>query len=97
VVDTAAILIPELSRRICAIFNLDPLATLASGALLLSAQAEDAGAIISALESAGITCREIGRVEEGSGEVFYMRNGARHAMPRPVRDEIARVYEHKPA
>jgi len=49
------------------------------------------------LKAAGIACSEIGRVEEGSGEVWRIQKGAKELMPRPVRDEIARVYEQHTA
>ena len=64
VIDPAAVLVPELSRRICAAFGLNPLATIASGALLIAAAADDAPAIHSALESQGIACSEIGWIVE---------------------------------
>ncbi len=91
VIDSAAVPIPPLSRRICAAFGIDPLATIASGALLMAAAADDAPAIRAALEHEGIACAEIGRVEDGAPGV-WQADGA--AFPRPARDEIARAYEN---
>jgi hydrogenase maturation factor len=96
-IDTASILISQLSQRICSIFDLDPLATLASGSLLLTTFPEDAAAIMRTLKAAGIACREIGRVEEGPGEVMCIKNGVKGLLPRPTRDEITKVYERKTA
>jgi hydrogenase expression/formation protein HypE len=96
-IDSQLIFIPALSQRICSIFELDPLATLASGALLLTTYPEDVDAIIRTLKAAGIACHEIGRVEEGPGEVWHMQNGVKKLMTRPTRDEITKVYEHAPA
>jgi hydrogenase expression/formation protein HypE len=93
VIDPQSILIPPLSQQICTIFNLDPLATLASGALLLTIEAQDTLNIIRALKTAGIACREIGRVESGSGEVWQIENGFKQKLMRPLRDEITKVYE----
>ena len=93
VMDPQTVVIPSLSRQVCAVFDLDPLATLASGALLLTAYAQDVPGIIRALEDEGIACSQIGRVEEGSGSVWQIQNGQKIALPRPMRDEITRVYE----
>jgi hydrogenase maturation factor len=90
VIDPAAVLVPDLSRRVCAAFGLDPLATIASGALLIAAAAGDAPAIKAALESQGIACCEIGRVAAGPAGVWQADG---RGFPRPARDEIARVYE----
>jgi hydrogenase maturation factor len=90
VVDPASVPVPELSRRVCAAFGLDPLATIASGALLLAVEGGDAPAIRAALEAENILCAEIGWVEQGSHGVFTPGGSA---LPRPTRDDIARVYE----
>ncbi len=90
IVDPAAVLVPDISRRVCSAFGLDPLATIASGALLIAAADGDAPAILTALESEGIACCEIGRVAGGPAGVGQADG---QAFPRPARDEIARVYE----
>ncbi len=90
IVDQDAVPVLELSARICAVLGLDPLAAIASGALLLTAAAEDAPAICKALEDEGILCAEIGVVEAGE---FGVSMGDGMLLPRPVRDEIARLYE----
>ena len=90
VIDPAAVLVPDLARRVCAAFGLNPLATIASGALLIAAAAEDAPAIRAALESEGIACSEIGRVTDGPAGVWQADG---EVFPRPARDDIAKVYE----
>ena len=90
VVDPAAVPVPELARRICDHLGIDPLASIASGALLLACDAQDAGAICSALQVEGISCAQIGRVE--AGEVQVTTPGG-VLLPRPARDEIARLFE----
>ena len=91
--DPGAVPIPPLSARVCRAFDLDPLAAIASGALLFSASPQDTPAIRRALESEGIRCAEIGRVEEGPAAVWVERGAAREPLARPERDEIARVFE----
>lgn len=89
-IDTEAIPVPPLAQRVCAAFDLDPLATIASGALLLTATAADAEPIMGALEEAGIACAAIGRVEEGPAGALDART--RRPLRRPEQDEIGRAY-----
>lgn len=91
--DPGAVPVPELAARLCRHLDIDPLASIASGALLLTAPESDAARIREAVEAAGITCREIGRVEAGDPAV--LRAGASGPEPCsvPERDEIARLLE----
>jgi hydrogenase maturation factor len=89
-VDQTAVPVPPLSARVCAAFGLNALATIASGALLLGAAAEDAAAIQTALHAAGLICAEIGAVE--AGEAAVLDKDGRFPLPRPEQDEIGRVY-----
>ena len=98
VFDPASVQVPGLSRRICAVFGLDPLATIASGALLLAVEATDAQAIIEAVRTEGIPCSLIGTVEQGQPQV-WQETGALHErslLQRPLRDEITRAFETHP-
>jgi len=90
-VDPQAILIPDLACRVCAAFGVDPLAAIASGALLVAAPDGESEKIIRALEVEGILCAEIGRAEAGSPGVIDATSG--ELLPHPARDEIARVFE----
>jgi hydrogenase maturation factor len=89
-VDTTAVPIPHLAQKVCATFDLNPLATIASGALLLTDVAGDVPAIVAALQDEGIGCAEIGVVVEGKTAVYDQSN---QLLPRPSRDEITRVFE----
>jgi hydrogenase maturation factor len=92
-IDPTAIPIPALSKKICAHFKLDPLATIASGALLLACHPADESSIIKGLADQGINCTQIGTVEKGKPEVWQQNKAGRTLLPRPVRDEITRAYE----
>jgi hydrogenase expression/formation protein HypE len=78
--------LPE-GRRLCDAFGLDPLGTIASGALLLAVDPAAAGAVIAACEGSAIACRAIGRVTERAA-------GATGGDPMPVfpQDEISRLF-----
>jgi len=91
-VETQAAPIPQLSARICEALGIDPLAAIASGALLICVQAQAAGAVRQAMEAGGIPCSEIGWVEAGSPGVWEIKSGERTLLARPARDEIARIF-----
>jgi hydrogenase maturation factor len=93
VVNTQKIFIPPLAGRICAVFEIDPLASIASGALLLTTPADQVAQICQTLELDGIPCSEIGEVERGKSQVWIEKDGKRDLLQYPKRDEIARVFE----
>ncbi len=92
-VDLVRVPVPALSARICVALGLDPFAAIASGALLLTAVPGDASTIRQALEGEGILCAEIGVVEPGPAAVWRTDASGRVILPRPDRDEIARLFE----
>lgn len=92
-VDPGAVHVPLLAQRVCEAFGLDPLATIASGALLLTADSAGAPAIIAALRAAGIACSQIGQVQDGPAGVWTGAPAQPAPLPRPQRDDIARVFE----
>ena len=88
-IDPAAIPIPLLSARVCAALGLNPLATIASGALLLTAAPADVSAIQAALVAGGIPCADIGVVQAGAPQAC----SAAGPLPRPARDDIAPLFD----
>jgi hydrogenase expression/formation protein HypE len=87
--------VPNLARQICQSLNIDPLAAMASGALLLTVEPENVGPICLRLKSANIACTEIGFVEAGPPTVFQVGTKGRQHWPKPTRDEIARLYQQQ--
>jgi len=92
-VDVQRISIPPLAERICRVFEINPLAAIASGALLLTVPAKQAGSTCRALEIEGIACSEIGKIKPGKGKVWIDQGGKVSLLKYPERDEIARVFE----
>ena len=92
-IELDSIHIPELSGRICRAFNLDPLGTIASGALLMAVDAASVTPILHTLQAEGIFCSEIGVIETGPVQVWKSMQGKRSLLERPSRDEITRLYE----
>lgn len=93
IVASKKIPIDPLALRICQHFNIDPLATISSGALLLAVPPEAVETICATLVRHNIPCTPIGQVEKGTPEVLQIINGQSHTLPLPARDEIARVFE----
>ena len=93
VIDPKVVLIPEIAEKVCQAFWINPLATIASGALLLTVPKEDVRVVCQALESEGIDCEEIGFVEAGPPRVLQTTDDNPVRLPRPKRDEIARLFE----
>lgn len=86
-IDLEAVLWFEPGRALCRALGIDPLATLASGALLAAFPPDRANAARSALASRGHAVAVIGTAEPGSG--VCDTRGRR--LPWPDRDEIARL------
>ncbi len=87
-VDLSLVPVSDLAKRVCNLFGLDPFATIASGALLMTVDPADEGAIMASLHAAGIECAAIGTVESGTGRVW--NKGI--ALHRPMRDDITKVF-----
>lgn len=92
-VDPARVPVPALAARVCVAFGLDPMASLASGALLLAAPELDADNIRQAFAAEGLVCVDIGSVEAGPPAVWVNGEAGLTLLARPARDEIARLYE----
>jgi hydrogenase maturation factor len=84
-------LVPE-GARLCAAFGLDPLGTIASGALLLTAAPAAAAEILDAWRSIGVAGAEIGRVTAAAEGVVLVEDGRARPMPRFEQDEITRLF-----
>jgi len=88
-----AVNISPLAQKVCTIFEIDPLAAISSGALLITAPTQDAKAIIHALNSQNIPCTEIGSIEDGEPVVWINSAHPSQQLPLPTRDELAKVFE----
>jgi hydrogenase expression/formation protein HypE len=92
-VDRAAIPVLPETATLCEEFDLNPLGLIASGALLLAVEADDAAAVLAALRSAEIGAAQIGQVEPAEAGVRLVVRGREVRLPRFDRDEITRLFE----
>ena len=84
-------ILPE-GRELCAAFGLDPLGTIASGALLLTLAPADAGIVIHALARESIDSHFIGQVVPREQGVVLVQGSRQEPLPVFARDEIAKLF-----
>ncbi|MHC1772442.1 MAG: AIR synthase family protein [Flexilinea sp.] len=89
--DSRLVPISGLSQKICSFFGLNPLNTIASGALLMSVAPEDANKIIRALINEGIPCAKIGTISDKK-QVQVWNQADQKPLFRPEQDEIAKIF-----
>ena len=84
--------LPE-GRALCEAFGLDPLGTLASGSLLMTLNAAEAGIVIHALAREKIDSHFSGQVVPREQGVMLVEGTRQWPLPTFPRDEIARFFE----
>ena len=85
------VVLPE-GRELCAAVGVDPLGTIASGALLLTLAPADAGIVIHALAREGIDSHFIGQVVPRAEGVTLVSGSRRAPLPVFARDEITKLF-----
>jgi hydrogenase maturation factor len=92
VVEKSAIPILPEAARLCDTLGIDPLASIASGALLITVKETATAKLMQNVGRAGIAIAKIGTVTD-PGEVLLMDGGQIQPLPRPARDAIAELFE----
>jgi hydrogenase maturation factor len=82
----------EESALLCRAYGLDPLGTIASGALLIATPAEEALQIQQALQVNNIACAVIGRIVPPSEGVLFKDGSKLQPLPQFIRDEITKLF-----
>jgi hydrogenase maturation factor len=81
--------IREETRKICGLLNIDPLRTISSGALIISALPEKAAKIVTALEGKGINASIIGQVVKvENGSYIHRTDGSKLNLSETVKEEL---------
>ncbi len=86
----------EETELICQALKIDPLKTIGSGALIISAHPEKAMEIVAALRENDIRASVVGEiVGKSKGSYILRRNGAKLDLTEPVKEELWRVLKKK--
>jgi hydrogenase maturation factor len=92
-VDESSMLYPEEIRAVCETFRIDPLAAIAEGSLLITAQKESAGRILAALEREGIAATIIGSITgDPHQRLIRRRDGSDAVIAPPAEDPFWPVF-----
>jgi hydrogenase maturation factor len=91
-IDRARITVIPEGAELCRAFGLDPLGTIASGALLLTLAPGEAGVVIHALAREGIDSHYIGTVVPRAEGVTLVDENRRDPMPVFPQDEITKLF-----
>ncbi|WP_258084333.1 AIR synthase family protein [Thermococcus thermotolerans] len=83
--------IREETLKICGFYNLDPLALISSGTLMIAAPKERVDAVVNALRRKGINAAVIGEFVEDPGVKVIVENGRERPLERPESDELWKV------
>jgi hydrogenase maturation factor len=79
----------EETQLICQALKIDPLKTIGSGALIISAQQEKAREIVAALREEGIRASIVGKiVDKGEGSYILRKDGAKLDLAEPIKEEL---------
>ncbi len=82
----------EEAALLCRAYGLDPLGTIASGALLIATPAQEALRIQQALQVNNIACAAIGRIVPPSEGVLFHDGSELQPLPQFTRDEITKLF-----
>ena len=91
-IDRDRIMVLPEGQRLCDAFGLDPLGTIASGALLMTLDPADAGIVIHALARESIDCHFIGQVVDRAQGRMLVEGTKSWPLPLFVHDEITRLF-----
>jgi hydrogenase expression/formation protein HypE len=91
-IDLDQIALSPLSAKICSIFDINPINSISSGALLFTADPLYEGKIINILKDNQIAVRVIGSVGQDGTGVIQKGTEPKKFIQRPVRDEITKVF-----
>ena len=91
-IDRERIMVLPEGRVLCEAFGLDPLGTIASGALLMTLAPAEAGIVIHALAREGIDCHFIGQVVDREQGVTLVNGSRQDPMPVFAQDEITKLF-----
>jgi len=77
------------TAAICNTLGIDPLRTISSGTLIISARSEDADKIVTTLKREGIRASVVGSIVKGKQNAYIVRkDGTKVNLTKPVKEEL---------
>ena len=93
--DRKKVPVSPLSEKICRAVDIDPLASIASGAMIIAVHDEDSIKVCKTLTEQDLPCKEIGWIEKGKSAVWDISatdtQGYR-LLNRPQKDDITKLF-----
>ncbi|WP_034622476.1 AIR synthase family protein [Desulfovermiculus halophilus] len=84
--------ISEETAALCGFYEIDPLGTFASGALLIASDPSVSDEVIDQLRAGGINAARIGRFTDPEAGIYMVKNGSREPLPHYNQDEISKIF-----
>ncbi|MGZ4944585.1 MAG: AIR synthase family protein [Halobacteriota archaeon] len=92
-IDEDAFVYPDAVRMVCEAFNIDPLAAIAEGSLLITAEREHSHIILNKLNASDIKASIIGRVtDDQTTRIVKRRDGTMVPLKIPVQDPFWPIF-----
>jgi hydrogenase expression/formation protein HypE len=89
IVDRSKLVIYEETNQICALFEINPLELIASGAMLIAVETKQASNVLKVLQAASIPASIIGRLVKDSGyRKIIELNGSTRTLKQPIEDAL---------
>jgi thiamin-phosphate kinase len=88
--------ISKETQAICSALDVDPLKTISSGALIITADPTNAQKIVKSLEKRKIRASIVGKINDEEGIYIFRKNGARLDLSKPVKEELWKALRTKP-
>jgi len=93
IIDESQFIYPDEVRIVCEAFSIDPVAAIAEGSLLITAQPEYSSAILEALKNQGIDASVIGTVTaDHRTRIMTRRDGSTEILAVPAQDPFWPVF-----
>ena len=96
-IDKQAILVPEVVRKTCELFGIDPYPASSEGTLIITCKAEKADAVIARLSDEGIASSIVGEVLPLKEGLSYVEGGAMRSLEAPAQDPFWPAYRRAAA
>jgi len=91
-VEAANVMVLPEAQALCDAYGLDPLGTIASGALLIVCSPGDASRALDALQRVSVHAAIIGKMLPQEAGLHILHEGQRAPLPRFEADEIAKIF-----